>query len=430
MKSNSRTRSCWRSKVYINTRARARVQKMSSFDELLEEQRRRVHELEFSRGAGMSLPAPAVREILRNSGELEAIRRLALEDRKVWKKTRNPAQWRWYHADRFGYPLTVECRSVYAYAQHLIDTYRNDDDDDDNEPAADVTEAEHERRRDIATSVLDDYMNRALEICNDFRASVVAGRRVAIDFWQALEWSETVGGIQGMDNRGGLIPRAIGHFTRVRDVILAGAKIPDTLETLVCTRSLSAARCTKAERVFSVQGVRFLSVNHCGLLEVPTPLSPTLVTLSLDDNNLTRLPDAVCQLTTLEALRVSNNPLAKLPDCVSNMTALSVLHVNRTLITALPARPPPNLTTLHANGCSLLEGVPEEWDAPPRLLVIELADNPLLQRVPAAWFYSKMERFVLRNTPRVVIPPDATARIVAENRGTPKRLFFDDEVDE
>ena len=59
---------------------------MSSFDELLEEQRRRVHELEFSRGAGMSLPAPAVREILRNSGELEAIRRLALEDRKVWKK--------------------------------------------------------------------------------------------------------------------------------------------------------------------------------------------------------------------------------------------------------------------------------------------------------------------------------------------------------
>ena len=58
--------------------------------------------------------------------------------------------------------------------------------------------------------------------------------------------------------------------------------------------------------------------------------------LKLNQNQLTKLPDAICTLANLVNLSVQNNPLETLPAAIGNLVNLRMLRLDNNQLRALP----------------------------------------------------------------------------------------------
>ena len=61
-----------------------------------------------------------------------------------------------------------------------------------------------------------------------------------------------------------------------------------------------------------------------------------LQSLDLSDNQLTAVPDAICQLTQLQTLNLSDNQLTAVPDTIGQLTQLQHLNIYKNKLTIIP----------------------------------------------------------------------------------------------
>ncbi|GAG77797.1 unnamed protein product, partial [marine sediment metagenome] len=61
-----------------------------------------------------------------------------------------------------------------------------------------------------------------------------------------------------------------------------------------------------------------------------------LYALNLSYNDLTSLPDIICNLSSLQRLNISHNKLTSLPDSISNLSSLQYLDISYNNFTSVP----------------------------------------------------------------------------------------------
>ncbi|RLN92891.1 hypothetical protein BBJ28_00021545 [Nothophytophthora sp. Chile5] len=91
---------------------------------------------------------------------------------------------------------------------------------------------------------------------------------------------------------------------------------------------------------FELQALSYLDLSHNQLQQDLSESFGALVNLkelALSANQLSRLPDSICQLENLEALRIEENALVALPEQLGNLRKLHVLTAHTNQLTTLPS---------------------------------------------------------------------------------------------
>jgi len=122
--------------------------------------------------------------------------------------------------------------------------------------------------------------------------------------------------------------------------------------------------------------------------QILPPLPPeignlrNLVTLDLDNNQLTGLPQEIGNLSNLTILSLYNNQLTRLPVKIGNLSKLTMLDLSYNQLTALPLEIGnlSGLTTLNLDN-NQLTGLPESIGTLSELTTLDL-DNNQLTRLP------------------------------------------------
>lgn len=111
-----------------------------------------------------------------------------------------------------------------------------------------------------------------------------------------------------------------------------------------------------------------LYLSYQGLFKLPEDICQlsSLTDLHISNNRLTSLPDSIGSLTNLTKIYAQNNRLISLPDSIGNLTNLNELHVEYNQLTSLPVSIGNlvNLTDLHINrnpltDLSILQNLPQ-----------------------------------------------------------------------
>ncbi|MFN6125552.1 MAG: leucine-rich repeat domain-containing protein [Dolichospermum sp.] len=92
------------------------------------------------------------------------------------------------------------------------------------------------------------------------------------------------------------------------------------------------------EAIAQLSNLRVLDLSYNQLTTLPeaiAQLSPLSV-LNLSDNQLTTLPEAIAQLSHLRELDLSYNQLKTLPEAIAQLSPLSVLNLSYNQLTTLP----------------------------------------------------------------------------------------------
>jgi len=128
----------------------------------------------------------------------------------------------------------------------------------------------------------------------------------------------------------------------------------------------------------------YLNLEYCKLASISDNIHemfPHLQTLILSNNQISSLPDSLCQLTSLSYLQVSNNLLALLPSDIGNLSSLNRLDVRGNQLRKLPVSIWRLSSLLILNASSnQLETFPLPEKEPTLgsvLKVLNLADNKL-----------------------------------------------------
>ena len=97
--------------------------------------------------------------------------------------------------------------------------------------------------------------------------------------------------------------------------------------------------CSDLECLRSGKDIRSLDLrkNYRDGAKPDTALLRHIVWLDLSGNRLNRVPEWVCECTSLEYLDLSRNRLNILPDCLSKLNRIKYLSANRNPLGSLPA---------------------------------------------------------------------------------------------
>ncbi|MBW4487425.1 MAG: leucine-rich repeat domain-containing protein [Trichocoleus desertorum ATA4-8-CV12] len=134
------------------------------------------------------------------------------------------------------------------------------------------------------------------------------------------------------------------------------------------------------------EGWTELSLSNNQLTQIPEAIAQltNLTTLDLSSNQLTQVPEAIAQLTNLTTLHLSSNQLTQVPEAIAQLTNLTTLHLSSNQLTQVPEAIAQltNLTTLDLSNNQLTQ-VPEAIAQLTNLTTLDLSNNQLTQ-VPEA----------------------------------------------
>ena len=156
-----------------------------------------------------------------------------------------------------------------------------------------------------------------------------------------------LGGIRELRLSGGLteFPRDLFGLADSLEILDLGAgsltRLPDDLGRLTKLRVLFCSG-NPFDRLPPALGdcpaLSQIGFRGCGLREVPgEALPPLLRWLTLTDNRIARLPDAIGQRRGLQKLMLSGNRLTALPESLADAAHLELLRLSANALDALPA---------------------------------------------------------------------------------------------
>ena len=135
------------------------------------------------------------------------------------------------------------------------------------------------------------------------------------------------------------------------------------------------------------------------LLMIEQAVQEKATTLDLMNNQLTKLPPEIGQLSNLEQLNLSGNQLTELPPEITQLSNLPSLNLSRNQLTELPPEigQLSNLQSLYLNSNQLTE-LPPEIGQLSNLLSLYLRNNQLTELPPEIWQLSNLlELFLSEN---------------------------------
>ncbi|GJS96703.1 TMV resistance protein N [Tanacetum coccineum] len=168
----------------------------------------------------------------------------------------------------------------------------------------------------------------------------------------------------------GKLPEEVGNIESLQELHATGTAIkqlPDSIGHLKKLKNVSLAqsnkRHMKAKHWFSFFPFQILSQTRTEIKFLP----PTLSTLSsikdmdLSDSNLSDadIPYDLSQLSSLRYLHLNGNNFSSLPSSLNQLCSLQHLWLNDCKVLQSINEFPPNLRTLDASNCPLLEGLPD-----------------------------------------------------------------------
>nr|GEW81474.1 Toll/interleukin-1 receptor (TIR) domain-containing protein [Tanacetum cinerariifolium] len=166
------------------------------------------------------------------------------------------------------------------------------------------------------------------------------------------------------------LPVSISKLTSVRVLLLDGCIGARKFENKMMHMKLlqvvnKDCVCTNSHVCFSAI-TRFILNNQKSL---SLSLPPSLVTLSLQSNNLSNesFPMDFSSMSKLKNLYLDNNPIDSLPGCLRSLSRLEKLSVADCLMLKSVLRPPSTIKRLYTDRCSSLVNITfhHEMSAPP-----------------------------------------------------------------
>ncbi|KAI3730971.1 hypothetical protein L1987_62153 [Smallanthus sonchifolius] len=165
------------------------------------------------------------------------------------------------------------------------------------------------------------------------------------------------------------LPEKVGNMESLQELHATGtaiSQLPDSIGLLKQLKNVSLAqsnRYTKANPWFSFLPLQIFSQTKTKIKFLP----PTVSTLSsikdidLSDSNLSDadIPHDLSQLSSLGYLHLNGNKFRSLPSRLSQLRSLKHLWLNDCMVLQSIAEFPPNLRTLDASNCPLLEKLPD-----------------------------------------------------------------------
>jgi LPXTG-motif cell wall-anchored protein len=106
----------------------------------------------------------------------------------------------------------------------------------------------------------------------------------------------------------------------------------------VTNLDLSGNSITDISGIEVFKNLQILTLNDNDLTSLPDTIGDlsSLQILELNDNDLTSLPDAIGDLSSLQSLYIGDNDLTSLPDTISNLSSLEALYLSDNDLTSLP----------------------------------------------------------------------------------------------
>src|SRR5262249_55751992 len=167
------------------------------------------------------------------------------------------------------------------------------------------------------------------------------------------------------DNRLTRVPEEIGTLRRLRMLDLGHNQIADLPETMAQIGDISDYLYLHDNRLNEIRESLFAGMKK-------------LRYLNLSENRLTRLPDSIGNLISLEELHADGNPLGALPESFSRLTALREVHLRNAGLQEVPeclrALTRLNILDLHGNHIS---EIPEWLSGLSELVKLDLRWNPI-----------------------------------------------------
>ena len=174
-----------------------------------------------------------------------------------------------------------------------------------------------------------------------------------------------------------------------------GQELDDSLECVDFVRDykkygVSGFSPSKRTKLFSQDYLPYV----LPLLELL--IGEAVTALYLDDNQLTKLPKSIGNLSKLKVLSLDNNQLTKLPKSIGNLSELQELHLYRNKLTALPESIGNlgNLKELWLDN-NKLTMLPKSIGNLSRLNVLNLSNNKLTELPESIGNRSKLSRLYL-----------------------------------
>lgn len=135
-----------------------------------------------------------------------------------------------------------------------------------------------------------------------------------------------------------------------------------------------------------------LDLSECQLVQVPDAVyhlmrHTALTTCNLSGNVITKLPPKFAvKFSLITELNVSHNQMSKLPDELCDLAELHSLDISHNAFITLPrvAFKMPKLANLNANHNRIIEVEVERLREAPSLVEVDLTDNPVLPEVHEA----------------------------------------------
>ncbi|XP_034234978.1 leucine-rich repeat-containing protein 40-like isoform X2 [Thrips palmi] len=132
-----------------------------------------------------------------------------------------------------------------------------------------------------------------------------------------------------------------------------------------------------------------LDLSECQLVQVPDAVyhlmrHTALTTCNLSGNVITKLPPKFAvKFSLITELNVSHNQMSKLPDELCDLAELHSLDISHNAFITLPrvAFKMPKLANLTANHNRIIEVEVERLREAPSLVEVDLTDNPVLPEV-------------------------------------------------
>ncbi|RZF41272.1 hypothetical protein LSTR_LSTR010500 [Laodelphax striatellus] len=161
---------------------------------------------------------------------------------------------------------------------------------------------------------------------------------------------------------------------------------------MVCTRLAGRAIIRVVGRCNDAKENNNLDLSECQLMQVPDAVyhlmrHTELKGCNLSSNVITKIPPKFAvKFSLITELNLSNNQMSKLPDELADLTELEKLDISHNSFTSLPhvAYKTPKLTTLNAHHNFITEVDIERLKECPSLQDVDLQENPLTRKCTEA----------------------------------------------